>query len=42
MIHTMLKWITDNGEIKEVLLGDIKELLMREKINELVVDSWFE
>ena len=38
----MLKWITDNGEIKEVLLGDIKELLMREKINELVVDSWFE
>lgn len=38
----MLKWITDNGEIKEVLLGDIKELLMRAKINELVVDSWFE
>tara|TARA_B110000495_G_C22974544_1_gene572279 strand:- start:593 stop:709 length:117 start_codon:yes stop_codon:yes gene_type:complete len=38
----MLKWITNNGEIKEVLLGDIKELAMREKIYEQVIESWVE
>jgi hypothetical protein len=38
----MLKWITNSGEIKEVLLGDIKELAMREKIYEQVIESWVE
>ena len=38
----MLKWITNNGDNKEVLLGDIKELAMREKIYDKVIESWVE
>jgi|TARA_R110000737_G_C14520269_1_gene475263 hypothetical protein len=38
----MLKWITNSGEIKEVLLGDIKEFAMDKKIYEQVVESWVE
>ena len=38
----MLKWITNNGDIKEVLLGDIKELAMRQKIYDKVIESWVE
>jgi hypothetical protein len=38
----MLKWITNSGEIKEVLLGDIKEFAMNTKIYEKVIESWVE
>jgi hypothetical protein len=38
----MLKWIANDGEIKQVLLGDIKELAMRAKIYEKVIESWVE
>ncbi len=44
LIHItfMLKWIANDGEIKQVLLGDIKELAMRAKIYEKVIESWVE
>jgi hypothetical protein len=38
----MLTWINDKGEIKQVMLGDIKECAMHEKIKETVIDAWTE
>ena len=36
----MIKWVNDNGDIKEAMLGDIKECAMHEKIKESVIETW--
>lgn len=38
----MLTWITDSGEIKQVMLGDIKECAMHERIKDDVIEAWTE
>lgn len=40
--YLMLNWITDNGEIKQLMLGDIKECAMHEKIKDDVIEAWTE